>query len=293
MKLAVLLQCHKSSKQINYFLEALQHHDIYCFIHVDKKSNISEEITKSKNIIILPDEMRVDVQWAQYSQVEATLNLLKFAMSKCDFDYYCLVSGQDFSITSPEKILNFLEQGKNANYVNLFESLNNGAGHSNNYDKRNQIFYPNWILNKKKSTRILRRLWVAISGGYNHTFKFFIKKQLKNTKFYFGSSWWCIHKDFANYIFEYLKCNSYYEDFFRSSCCADESFFQTLLMNSPYRDTRKDYLHYIDWSQGGSSPKNLTCVDFDHIINSEKLFARKIDEDYELLDMLKKHQDMQ
>ena len=71
--------------------------------------------------------------------------------------------------------------------------------------------------------------------------------------------------------------------------CPDESFFQTLLMNSPYSNTQKDYLHYIDWSQNQNSPKDLSLDDYSLIKNSSKLFARKINENYELIDLLIKN----
>ena len=290
MKLAILIQCHKSPKQVNMLIAALQHKDISFFVHVDRKSDIADKIIQRPNVIILPEDMRVDVRWAQFSQVEATLNLLRCATAEQDFDYYCLLSGQDFPIESPETILNFLEQGDKSNYVNLFKSFHSGESHTNNYDKRNQISYPNWMLSQGSAVRILRRLWVAITGGYNHTFRVFKKKQLQNVDFYFGSSWWCIHHEFAKYLLGYIDKDTNYSLFFKDSSCPDESFFQTLLMNSPYSSTQKDYLHYIDWSEGGSSPKNLTTLDYDKIVSSGKLFARKIDGDYELLEMLSKHQ---
>lgn len=290
MKLAVLIQCHKSPKHINMLLEALQHEDIFFFIHVDRKSDISEKISQRQNVVILPQEMRVDVRWAQFSQVEATLNLLRYATTEQTFDYFCLLSGQDFPIESPKSILRFLENGEKSNYINLFKSLHSGATHANNYDKRNQISYPKWMLSQGSGVRILRRLWVLISGGYNHTFRIFMKKPLHDVNFYFGSQWWCIHHDFVKYLLEYIEKHPQYIAFFEDSSCPDESFFQTLLMNSPYSCTRNDYLHYIDWSEGGSSPKNLTNLDYEKIVNSGKLFARKIDGDYELLEMLKKHQ---
>ena len=51
----------------------------------------------------------------------------------------------------------------------------------------------------------------------------------------------------------------------------------------------KEYLHYIDWSAGQSSPKNLTVEDYNHIVSSDKLFARKIDGDFELIEKMKKN----
>lgn len=57
----------------------------------------------------------------------------------------------------------------------------------------------------------------------------------------------------------------------------DESFFQTLVMNSPYKDKREDYLHYVDWSEEKTSPKILTIEDIEELKHSDKLMARKFD----------------
>ena len=65
-------------------------------------------------------------------------------------------------------------------------------------------------------------------------------------------------------------------------------FFQTLFMNSPYADTKKEYLHYIDWSERKSSPKNLSINDLPEMLKSGKFMARKIDGDFELIDTLTK-----
>ena len=38
MKIAVLIQCHKNAKQINLLLNKLNHPDIDCYLHIDKKA---------------------------------------------------------------------------------------------------------------------------------------------------------------------------------------------------------------------------------------------------------------
>lgn len=75
MKLAVLLLCHKNAEQINLFLDTLKHPDIEFFIHMDKKANIVDQIEQRPDIHILPDCLRVDVRWGEFSQTQATLNL--------------------------------------------------------------------------------------------------------------------------------------------------------------------------------------------------------------------------
>lgn len=106
MKLAFLIQCHKNPKQINKLIQVLSHPDVDLYVHIDKKSEISAEQINlnTSNVKILNDEDRVDVRWGTFSQVKATLNLLKEAYEK-KYDYYWLISGQDFPLVSVEDII--------------------------------------------------------------------------------------------------------------------------------------------------------------------------------------------
>lgn len=83
MRVAFLMQCHKNPEQINLLLDALNHPMVDVFVHVDKKSQeIRTKITQRDGVYILPEHQCVDVQWAQYSQVEATLQLLSAAVNR-------------------------------------------------------------------------------------------------------------------------------------------------------------------------------------------------------------------
>lgn len=288
MKLAVLIQCHKCPEQINRLFDVMKSDEVDFYIHVDRKSDIADEIEKRADVHILPPERRVDVMWGGFSQVEATLNLLDEALITGGYDYYFLISGQDFPVRPIRELIEFLENDNGANYVDLFPSLNNGLCKQNNLDKRNQIVYGDRIMGRGKFARIMRRLWVAVTGGYGRTFGIFRRKNVLNLKFYFGSQWWCLSKDFVEYATEHLAKTPQYAEFFRKASCPDESFFQTLLMNSSYSDTRKEYLHFIRWEEGKSSPENLTLSDFDEAIASGKFMARKIDGDFALIDKLTK-----
>lgn len=289
MRLAILIQCHKNAEQINCLLDVLKNDNVDFYIHLDKKSNIENQIQKREDIYFLSECERIDVKWGTFSQVQATLNLLNKAISVKKYDYYFLISGQDFPIRAVENLLNFLTNNENCNFLNLFPSLNNGLQRQNNYDKRNQIVFCEWLLKRTFLIRVIRRLWVAVTGGYNKTFKLFKRENNLNVKFYFGSQWWWLNSVFVCYLNNYLTETPQYIDFFKKTSCPDESFFQTLLMNSPFADTRRDYLHYIDWSEGKSSPKNLSKDDLPLILESNKFMARKIDGDFELINKLKEN----
>jgi hypothetical protein len=65
--------------------------------------------------------------------------------------------------------------------------------------------------------------------------------------------------------------------FFEHVYIPDEVFFQTLIMNSPLRDTvENENLRYLDWSRD-PAPAVLGVADLDAMLGSGKLFARKFD----------------
>ncbi len=76
-----------------------------------------------------------------------------------------------------------------------------------------------------------------------------------------------------------------------------EHFFQTIVGNSPFCDRIAHAdpsgalkgVHYVDWERG--PPKILGVEDFERLLASPALFARKFDmtEDSAILDMIDAH----
>lgn len=291
MKLAILLLCHTNPKQVKMFVDAMKHPDITIFVHVDKKCTEDFSEVGCDHVYILPDEMRCDVRWAQISQVDASLNLLKYAEKTDKFDFFWLCSGQDFPIKSNAYILDYLNHHLTKNFIHFVESYNNKLGYENNYDKRNQILFYNWMTDRRKFIRITKRLYIELTGGYKKTFKLFLRKNSLHLKFYFGSQWWCLNRDTVVWILDYLEEHPEYYRYYTRCLCPDESYFHTLVMNSPYADSCSDYLHYIDWSLGKHSPKILGISDMNELMSSSMLMARKfnIDHDPEIIKQLLIH----
>ena len=277
MRLAILLMVHKNLEQVQMLISALQHPDITIFVHADKKMPGDIQSLTQSNVVVLPESKRVDVKWAQVSQVEATLNLIEAARSYGEFDYYWLCSGQDFPLVEAETIVDFLKRAKNKNFINFFTSKENRLGRDNHYDKRNQIVFPRWLVSPKSQLRILKRIYIEVTGGYNRTFAFFRRKDAPCEHFYFGATWWCLNRKTIEWMSAYNNEHPAYNRFYETCLCPDESFFHTLVMLSPYRNDVEDYLHYVDWSEGKSSPRTFKSSDYEAIIHSGKLMARKFD----------------
>ena len=277
MKIAVLIQCHKNPEQVNLMLEAMRNPSFIFFIHIDKKSAMKSRMIRRKDVIFLPDSYRVDVQWGKNSMVDATIHLLEYAQSKGDFDFYWLCSGQDFPIKSMDYIIQWFETHKENDFIQLFNTKNSGENHENNYDKRNAVYFPEWMLGKETWKRVIKRVYTELTGGYNRTYGWARRKPVNGLRFYYGSSWICLTKRTLQWITRYLQEHPEYHQFFQHCNCPDESFFQTLVMNSPYAGKRADYLHYIEWPEGKNSPKILTTEDISKLAASDKLMARKLD----------------
>ena len=284
MKIAVLMQCHKNPEQINLLLKALKHPQVDVFVHVDSKSeNIRGDIEKDAGIYLLPKRDCVDVQWAQFSQVKATLNLLNAAISGGGgYSHYFLISGQDFPIKSIEEIVDFLSAHENDNFIE--------CSTVKKFEKRNEIYFPSCVIGRKSWQKVIKNLWIYGTGGWNRTFSIFKRKPVDGFSYYFGSQWWCLNDKTARWIYNYLDRQPRYIKLFSHSLCPDECFFQTLVMNSPYADNVKPYLHYIKWEKGKSSPKTLTVSDYEGLKQTKKYIARKfdIDIDRQILERLGK-----
>lgn len=77
----------------------------------------------------------------------------------------------------------------------------------------------------------------------------------------------CDHKEICQSIFKY-------------STSSDELYKQMLLNSSPefsFSSSEEGNLRYVDFSERNPSPKILTIADYDKIMNSGCLFARKFD----------------
>ncbi len=285
MKLAILLLCHKNAEQINLFLETLKHPDIEFFIHMDKKANIVNQIIKRPDIHVLPDNLRVDVKWSGFSMIEATLNLLRAACKDKQCDYYWLCSGQDFPLVSSQQIIQYFQNHKGENFISYWPSFHfNNNSRENHLDKRNALFFPEFLMDRSLIKRIVKRIYIEVSGGWNYTLPVFRRKDKFTTvSFYYGPQWCALTDEFVQWALHYIKVNPWYSEGYKTSLTPDESFFQTLLMASPYKNTRHDYLHYIDWSERPGKPRNspntLTLADYDKMKESGYLMARKFDMD--------------
>ena len=278
-KTAFILQIHKNPNQVNQFIQQLIQNDLAdVYIHIDKKSNIKDEIIKDSHVHILEEQL--NCEWGDISQVDCTLLLFKEVIkSGIDYDYVVLKSGQDLLVRDGLKDL-FLEADDQI-YIKIKEetrrSLNMGLMMIN-WPKIARKRYTN-----RHPVRMIRRLLLLLYRRGIHLFK---NKNYwpEHYHFYNGSQWFSLPLDVVKYILDFLDENKWYYQFFKNTLCPDEWFFQTLLMNSPYKSkVINENFVYLKWGvelEKRNSPELLSEMDIKDIGASKKFFARKFDEKY-------------
>ena len=106
-----------------------------------------------------------------------------------------------------------------------------------------------------------------------------------------GGCYWTMSGKAARYIVTYINDHPEFLKYFKRVYIPDEIMYQTILLNSPLKDTVVDKdLRYVDWSQRetGGPPAFLDERDMAGLKSTDALIARKFDgeKDPDMLDRI-------
>jgi len=277
MKIAHLILTYTDPILTERLIEKLEHPNFDFYIHVDKKFSIEPYLYLKKYPNVYFINNREDVRWAGYNTIKATFKCIKeIVASGIDYGYINFMSGQDYPIKSAEYIHDFLERNKGKQFIE-FQSIDKvwieAQPRISRYHLTNFTF---------KGRHRLERLINLITP----------KRHLpENLEAWGRAMFWMMSPERAMYVVNYVESNSQLERFFLFTWGSDEFVFQTILMNSPYKDelVNNDY-RFIDWSAGGAHPKTMNITDLERLKNSDNLFTRKVttEKSSKLLDALGK-----
>jgi hypothetical protein len=119
---------------------------------------------------------------------------------------------------------------------------------------------------------------------------------------YSGHTWWALTREACQYLIEFKQRDERLTKFFQNAFAPEETFFHTILGNSPFQSRMRRNLVFEDWSAGGGHPaminethlrffdsQDKVCV---HDLHGpgELLFARKFSD--ETLGLTKKIDEM-
>ncbi len=261
MTIAYIILAHKHPAHLARLVGRLAAPSVSFFVHIDANTDgaTHRELTHSlsgyPNVYLLP---RHPSSWASWGIVQAILEgLEQIHRTYLQPDYVILLSGQDYPLKSADEIDTFLRSYRGSSFIDV-----------------RQLPDYNW----NRHGAIDRFPAEPLPAGM-HPFG--------------GSAWWALSGDCAAYVTGVTHRATDLMRLLSAVGVPDEHVIQTIVANSPFRHrlTRLDAdavsaLHYVDWRRG--SPKLLTTEDFDRLLASPALFARKFDptQDSAILDMI-------
>lgn len=220
MKIAALILAHAYPSELNSLLFRLKQPLWYPLIHIDSKSElVVSDISNCSNNLLT--NKRKKIQWGGFSQVEATITLIREAYECKDCTHFALLSGQCYPIKPDKEIIKVLNtQANSGAFINSSSLL---SPTSKIGLKRLKHYYFNDLFSNKKIAKLARGLTRLILPNKN------VDKILRGIEPFYGSNWWVMDRESIGKILFFLDKNPWYIEAFRYSHCPDESFFQTLL----------------------------------------------------------------
>lgn len=278
-KHAYLIIAHNQFDILEKLIKMLDDKRNDIFIHIDKKVSdfdfdYFKKLVKKSNIYFTD---RTDVRWGGYSQINCEYILLKKACETGKYFYYHIISGCDLPIQTQDYIHDFFKKinGKQVIQLTTDELIqkNNAYYRISRYHFFDKSFRTNNLLKKK------------LLGAFNFVVMplqriLKVDRLHKKIKIGYGANWVSITDSFARYV---IEKEDWVKKHFKHSKCADELFMQTLIVNSKfskdvYSEKSDNFngdacMRYIDWKRG--NPYTLRVQDYDSLVESNMLFARK------------------
>lgn len=273
MKFAYLIMAHNNPRQLEILLELLDYNNNDIYLHIDKKNN-DIDVNSLANIVkhaTLHVYNKYKVYHADISQTKCQTYLLERACQTYH-DYYHLISNADLPLRTNNEIVEFFEENRGKQFVH-FESdeycpkeVCTLYHYGSSFIMRSKNSYLKFIMIKleKKLLELQRKLSV-------------------NRKFYCGANWYSITHELAT---DFCANRKQIIKRVRWTKSSDELVLQTFLRDITgnhyeyYAGTKSCDDYYplrreIDWNRG--NPYVWKSEDYDFLINSGSLFARKFD----------------
>jgi hypothetical protein len=235
----------------------------YFYIHIDKSVG-KDNFLEWKDLIVreigdknIEVESKFCCRWGSFGLTASTLSAMNH-FEKCDYDYLFNLTGDCYPLKTSQQIRDELSS-ETSGFMTFWKMPYEGW-YLGGMSRINNNFY---FFHKKEYpyVRILR-----ISR---------IRRKLPcHLEPYGGWNWFTLPKEFVSYIVQFVEKNPDVIDFYKHAFASGEMFFQTILMNSQFKNRivndNKRYVSFID-----SHPRVLTIKDYPALKQGHYLFARK------------------
>ncbi|KAM4829470.1 xylosyltransferase 1 [Thomomys bottae] len=276
VRIAFVLVVHgRASRQLQRMFKAIYHRDHFYYIHVDKRSNylhrqVLQFATQYSNVRVAP--WRMATIWGGASLLSTYLQSMRDLLQMPDWpwDFFINLSAADYPIRTNDQLVAFLSRYRDMNFLK-------------SHGRDNARFI------RKQG---LDRLFLECDA---HMWRLGDRRIPEGISVDGGSDWFLLNRKFVEYVtFSTDDLVTKMKEFYSYTLLPAESFFHTVLENSPHCDTMVDnnlritnwnrklgckcqYKHIVDWC--GCSPNDFKPQDFLRFQQTARptFFARKFE----------------
>lgn len=274
-KIAYLLLVHNCPEQVNLFIDQLlKYGDCDIYIHVDTKAEeIIKDINCNEHVKVFS---KYNVRWGSFEIVKAAIFLMeKIKQSEIRYTHMYFGSGQDMLVKNG--LYSYLSDNPDSIFLRINKKIDNNDRASARY----RICWPKALM-IRNDWHIYRFIRIIIQYLCKIGIVLFPnKKEYKiNVDFYEGRTWFIAPIDVLNYILKFVEENQDFVIYWENSLASDLMFFQTIIMNSSFKDKVKDELMFVNFGKTFGTmnhPVTITMEDIDKIEQNNFYCARKFD----------------
>lgn len=283
MKHCLIITAYKNVEMLRCLLKAT-HEYCLCYVHVDKK-RWNEFVFLEREFPDVVFLHNLKINWGGIEHLEIILDMMKMSLEK-EYSFVHIISGEDYPIKPMKDIIEEFE-GNDKIYCD-FECVS-----KKHFAYKRFCFY--WLYTKfsmnykKKIVRYLNLFCVCMQKilpirKRNHIGKI--------NDVYWGFVWGTYPKYAIEYILDYIKSNGEFWSDLITCKIPEELCFQTILMNSQYKDKIiNNNLRYWTFEGGDNSgPVYLNDNDIFNKKFNEAIFCRKVKYDSNVRKILEERQ---
>ncbi len=290
--IAYFILVHRYPQQFKRLFRAIYNPQDSFLVHIDKRAGmdlykeVKEFLEAFSNAHLLESQ---NVVWWWYSMVEAELRgIRKLLELSLQWNFFINLSGQDFPIKSSKEIRTFLNANAGIDFITV----------------------ANQELERPNTMNRINNYFTESETGFS--WSPYERPYMNQVTPYIGGQWKILSRSCCEFLCTSPKVEKFIA-YYKNTLIPDESFFQTVLMNTGYSGTiinndKRAIIWIPDigikltsqvFTESETNaliksweiklrPKTFTSVDYSYLLSSSALFGRKFDEtvDDTIIDML-------
>ncbi len=269
MTVAYLIAAHADPASLQRLVTSLDSSSIY--VHIDGRVEEAPFRAVAPTARFVVD--RENVTWGGWSQVLASLSLLRTSLEDVRHDRFVLLSGDSFPTQPQQGINTFFASTPQLEFINAVrmpsESRDKPLSRLSQYHiAHNREYTPTSVL-----ARAFNRLGLPVC----------YRRLLEGWVPYGGSTWWAISRRAAEAALAVTRDRPRLIKLARHAKMPDEFFFQTVLLNSVSLTSIRPSVMYADWTHPTDRPAVIGKHHVAQLASAQLRVAESGDEPHPIL----------